>query len=83
MGKFFLKKILPPLVYVQNDHRVMGIIFRYVRWGAHRPPPPRGPRRLIGRPTYPPPRRMPAVVRMPACHSRRFKSERPIGAATG
>ena len=27
--------------------------------------------------------RMPAVVRMPACHSRRFKSERPTGAATG
>ena len=27
--------------------------------------------------------RMPAVVRMPACHSRRFKGERPIGAATG
>ena len=27
--------------------------------------------------------RMPAVVRMPACHSRRFKAERPIGAATG
>ena len=28
----------------------------------------------------PPPR---AVVRMPACHSRRFKGERPIGATTG
>ena len=27
--------------------------------------------------------RMPAVVRRPACHSRRFKGERPIGAATG
>ena len=27
--------------------------------------------------------RMPVVVRMPACHSRRFKGERPIGAATG
>ena len=27
--------------------------------------------------------RMPAVVRVPACHSRRFKGERPIGAATG
>ena len=23
------------------------------------------------------------IVRMPACHSRRFKGERPIGAATG
>ena len=31
----------------------------------------------------PPGRGMPAVVRMPACHSRRFKGERPIGAATG
>ena len=30
-----------------------------------------------------PGRWMPAVVRMPACHSRRFKGERPIGAATG
>ena len=27
--------------------------------------------------------RMPAEVRMPACHGRRFKGERPIGAATG
>ena len=27
--------------------------------------------------------RRPAVVRMPACHSKRFKGERPIGAATG
>ena len=27
--------------------------------------------------------RMPAVVQMPACHGRRFKGERPIGAATG
>ena len=27
--------------------------------------------------------RMPAGVWMPACHSRRFKDERPIGAATG
>ena len=27
--------------------------------------------------------RMPAVVQMPACHSRRFKGGRPIGAATG
>ena len=26
---------------------------------------------------------MPALVRMPACHSRRFKGERPVGAATG
>ena len=27
--------------------------------------------------------RMPAEVRMPACYSRRFKGERPIGAAIG
>ena len=27
--------------------------------------------------------RMPAAVRMPVCHNRRFKGERPIGAATG
>ena len=27
--------------------------------------------------------RMPAVARMPASHSRRFKGERPIGAAIG
>ena len=32
---------------------------------------------------FPPGRGMPAAVRMPACHSRRFKGERPIGAATG
>ena len=28
-------------------------------------------------------RGMPAAVRRPACHSRRFKGERPIGTATG
>ena len=27
--------------------------------------------------------RRPTVVQMPACHGRRFKGERPIGAATG
>ena len=26
---------------------------------------------------------MPAAVQMPACHARRFKGERPVGAATG
>ena len=31
----------------------------------------------------PPPPPLPAAVRMPACHSRRFKGERPIGAAKG
>ena len=40
------------------------------------PPPPPG----RGMPTAV---RRPAVVRMPACHSRRFKGERPIGTATG
>ena len=40
------------------------------------PPPPRG----RGMPAAV---RRPAVVRRPACHSRRFKGERPIGAATG
>ena len=38
------------------------------------PPPGRGMPAAV---------QMPAVVRMPACHSRRFKGERPIGAATG
>ena len=54
-----------------------------VRGGRHgqklhsgSPPPPRG----RGMPAAV---QMPAVVRMPACHSRRFKGERPIGAATG
>ena len=40
------------------------------------PPPPQG----RGMPAAV---RMPAVVRTPACHSRRFKGERPIGTATG
>ena len=39
MGKFFLKKICTPIVHIQNDQRVMGIILRYVCWG---PPPPPG-----------------------------------------
>ena len=43
MGKFFLKKIFTPVVYVPNDQRVMGIIWRYVRWGTHGPPPPPPP----------------------------------------
>ena len=37
------------------------------------PPPGRGMPAVV---------RMPAAVRMPACHGRRFKGERPIGAAT-
>ena len=47
--------------------------------GTSLPPPPP---KLHSR--FPPRGRgMPAVVRMPACHSRRFKGERPMGAATG
>ena len=47
MGKSFLNFFLTPLVYVQNDQRVMGIILRYVCWGTHcPPPPPRTPVRL-------------------------------------
>ena len=41
MGKFF-EKFFTPLVHIQNDQRVMGIILRYVCWGTHRPPPPPG-----------------------------------------
>ena len=33
--KKILKKIFTPLLYVQNDQRVMGIILRYVCWGTH------------------------------------------------
>ena len=39
MGVFF-EILFTPLVYVQNDQRIMGIISRYVFWGTHRPPPP-------------------------------------------
>ena len=39
MGKFFCKKFAP-LVHIQNDQLVMGIILRYVCWGTHRTPPP-------------------------------------------
>ena len=39
MGKFFLN-FFPPVVYIQNDQCVMGIILRYVCWGT--PPPPPG-----------------------------------------
>ena len=43
----------PPIVYVQNDQHVMGIILRNVCWGVTDPPPPWGPRQLTARP--PPP----------------------------
>ena len=42
MDKFFFKKVFLPVVYIQNDQRVMAIILRYVCWGTHRPPPPLG-----------------------------------------
>ena len=38
----FLEFFFTPVVYIQNDQRVMGIILRYVCWGTHRPPPPPG-----------------------------------------
>ena len=35
-GKKCLEKVFAPLMYVQNDQRVMGIILRYVCWeGPH------------------------------------------------
>ena len=42
MRKFVLKFFFNPLVYIQNDQRVMGIILRYVCSG-YPPPPPREP----------------------------------------
>ena len=39
MGNFF-EKFFTPLVHIQNDQCVMGIILRYLCWGTHRPPPP-------------------------------------------
>ena len=41
MGNFF-RIFFTPVVYIQNDRRVMGIILRYVCWGTHQPPPPPG-----------------------------------------
>ena len=54
MGKFF-ENIFTPLVYIQNDQHVMGIILRYVCWGTHRPPPPLGSP-AADDPTHRPPR---------------------------
>ena len=48
-----------------------------VRGGRH------GQKVHYGSPPPPAGRGIPAVVRMPAGHGRRFKGERPIGAATG
>ena len=44
MGTFFLKTFFTPLVYVQNNQRVMGIVLRFGCWSTHRPAPhtPRG-----------------------------------------
>ena len=62
----------------------------YTEGGGYTPPPPgedaMGRSCILDSPPgrwMPAAVRMPAVVRMPACHSRRFKGERPIGAATG
>ena len=44
MDNFFSKKF-SPVVYIQNDQRVMGIILRYVCWSPP-PPPPGGARRF-------------------------------------
>ena len=38
MGNFF-ELFLTPLVHIQNDQCVMGVILRYLSWGTHRPPP--------------------------------------------
>ena len=51
MGK--IEIFFTPIVYIQNDQRVMGIILRYVFWGTHRAPPG-GP--AADRPTRRPPR---------------------------
>ena len=37
MGKFF-ERFFTPVVYIQSDQCIMGIILRYVCWGTHRPP---------------------------------------------
>ena len=39
-GNNFFGNFFTPLMYVQNDQRVMGIILRYVCWSTHRPPTP-------------------------------------------
>ena len=44
MDKFFLEKFFTPVLYIQNDQRVMGIILRYACWDT----PPAG-ERLGGR----------------------------------
>ena len=55
MGNF-LKICFTPLVYVQNDQCVMGIILRHLCWGTHYPPPPpQGPAAADGRTHLPPP----------------------------
>ena len=33
--EFFLQNFCIPLVCVQNDQRVMGVILRFVYWGTH------------------------------------------------
>ena len=53
MGNFFSRKIFTPLVYIQNDQRVMGIIL--VCMLGYPPPPPPGSL-AADRPTRRPPR---------------------------
>ena len=54
MDKIFFENFFTPVLYIQNDQRVVGIILRCVCWGTHRPPPPpRGARRLTTRPAGP------------------------------
>ena len=83
----------PPLPMALCDIHVAGCGERLPAWGLCDDPLIRPPgedailRRCIldsppGR-GMPAAVQMPAVVRMPACHSTRFKGERPIGAATG
>ena len=71
-----------PPAWGLRDDRIPGTD-QAVRGGRHG-------QKLHSGPTPPPPRqgdaaalRMPAAERRPAWHSRRFKGERPIGAATG
>ena len=55
MGKKFFEKIFTPIVEIQNDQRVMGIVLKCACWGTHRPPPPPGSP-AADRPTRRPPR---------------------------
>ena len=80
MGKFFLKTFFIPVVYVQNDQRVMGIIFRYGRGMVKVPTdPPLGTPAAdrLSPPPLPPPSRPPKVF-APDWVSR-FEPATPLG----